>query len=187
MPDPRALAVSGVWDASGAHQDAPGRFTLACENGVISKCISWGYKPWASYNGESLAEAHQACTRMARADYCGNGQSHTHEDTTVDMYDRLGVLTRTTEGSPDWDPGARLVRGGLGARRRHVPGAHPGRTRGGDDPPECPERFRLSSTAERTEEARCLARRDGVGAGPALLRNQSYGEPKWPDGSPRGQ
>ena len=45
VPDPRALAVSGVWDASGARQDVPGKLTFACENGAITKCISWGYKP----------------------------------------------------------------------------------------------------------------------------------------------
>ncbi|WP_395813907.1 ADYC domain-containing protein [Archangium minus] len=92
VPDPRALAVRGTWNANGAHQKAPGKLTFACENGAISKCIQWGYKPWASRDGQSMADLHQACTRMARADYCGDGRSHTHENTAIDMYDRLGVI-----------------------------------------------------------------------------------------------
>ena len=104
VPDPRALAVSGVWDSSGAHADAPGKLTFACENGAITKCILWGYKPWAAREGRSLADLHQACTRLARADYCGNGRNHTHEDTTIDIYDRFGLLERATETSREWDP-----------------------------------------------------------------------------------
>ena len=50
--------------------------TLACEGGAITKCIRWGYQPWAQHSGSSLKELHQACTRMARADYCGTGLGH---------------------------------------------------------------------------------------------------------------
>src|SRR5205814_7622470 len=90
--DPRAGAVPGVWGADGARRDdAPGRFTLACETGAIGKCVQWGYRPWEARGGRSLAELHQACTRMARADYCGDGRSHTSENTTIDYYDELGV------------------------------------------------------------------------------------------------
>ena len=31
---------------------------------------------------------------MARADYCGDGHTYTQEGTTVDIYDRLPVLSR---------------------------------------------------------------------------------------------
>jgi ADYC domain len=187
VPDPRALAVSGVWDASGAHRDAPGRFTLACENGVISKCINWGYKPWARHNGESLAPLHQACTRMARADYCGNGQTHTHPDTIVDVYDRLGVLSPTTEGSPNWDPS----HASFEAAWEPDGATYLAHTRDGRAVEtilrECPERFRPASTVERAEGASCLVRRDGASASAALLSNQSYGEPKRAGSPPQGQ
>ena len=35
---------------------------------------------------------------MVRADYCGDGRSHTREDTTIDMYDGLGVLSADDGG-----------------------------------------------------------------------------------------
>ena len=34
---------------------------------------------------------HQACTRMLRADYCGDGTPHTQDGTEVDVYDTLGI------------------------------------------------------------------------------------------------
>lgn len=105
-PNPRALVLAGSWDATGAHHaDARGRkITFACEAGALAKCASWGYKPWASMNGRSLADAHQACTRMARADYCGDGKSHTRMGTVIDYYDSIGMASRTTIASAAWNP-----------------------------------------------------------------------------------
>jgi hypothetical protein len=37
----------------------------------------------------SLRDHHQACTRMARADYCGDGRPHTVTGTPIDIFDRL--------------------------------------------------------------------------------------------------
>lgn len=173
VPDPRALAVGGVWDSTGARQEAPGKFTLACETGVITKCVRWGYKPWASRDGQSLAEAHQACTRMARADYCGNGQSHTHEGTLIDMYDRLGVLSATTESSPEWD----LSRVSFEAAWAPDGATCLARTRDGRElatiAQECPGRFR-ESTAELGQGDRCKLQREGMRPSVPLLRNRSY-------------
>jgi hypothetical protein len=178
VPDPRALAVGGVWDASGAHQAVPGKLTFACENGAIAKCIHWGYKPWASRDGQSLASLHQACTRMARADYCGNGRSHTHEDTTIDMYDRLGVLARTTEASTDWDP----KRASFEAAWAPDGATCLARTRDGRAVEtileECPNRFHAGAALELGEGDRCTVRRADVNPTTALLRNMAYRVPK---------
>jgi hypothetical protein len=178
VTDPRALAVSGVWDASGAHHDTPGRLTFACQNGAIAKCILWGYKPWASRNGQSLAGLHQACTRMARADYCGNGRSHTHRDTTIDMYDRLGVLERATEASAEWDP----ARASFEAAWAPDGATCLARTRDGralaSILQECPTRFQEGDAVELGGGDRCKVRRADVRPGDALLRNQSYGTPE---------
>ncbi|HEX5746629.1 MAG TPA: ADYC domain-containing protein [Archangium sp.] len=175
VPDPRALAVGGVWDESGAHHPTPGRFTFACENGAITKCIGWGYKPWASRDGQSLAPLHQACTRMARADYCGNGRSHTHEDTPLDIYDRLGVLARTTESSAGWE----LSRASFEAAWATDGATCLARTRDGRAMEtilqECPHRFQTDEALELGEGDRCTVRRTDVSPGAALLRNQSYG------------
>ncbi len=178
VADPRALAVRGVWDASGARHDTPGKLTFACENGAITKCIQWGYKPWASRDGQSLADLHQACTRMARADYCGNGRSHTQENTAIDMYDRLGVLAKATEASADWEP-SRASFEAAWAPDGATCLAH---TRDGRALEtvlqECPERFRKDAAVELGEGERCAARRTDVKPETALLRNLSYGAPK---------
>mgnify|MGYP003593617349 CR=1 FL=1 len=98
LPDPsgaaKALPLSGRWDASGAHVEAGVSISLGCTSGVLAKCVRWGYRPWDTVKGTSLADYHQACTRMARADYCGDGHTYTQEGTTVDIYDRLPVLSR---------------------------------------------------------------------------------------------
>lgn len=85
----KALPLSGHWDAKGNHhQDG---MTLACTNGVLAKCVRWGYKPWKTEQGYSLRDFHQACTRMVRADYCGTGVPHTQKGVPIDVYDRFGI------------------------------------------------------------------------------------------------
>lgn len=175
VPKPRALAVSGLWDASGAHRDVPGKITLACESGAIAKCAGWGYQPWASRDGRSLADLHQACTRMARADYCGNGRSHTKEDTVVDVYDALGILSRTTERAALWDP----ARASFEATWAPDGAACLARTRHGQALEtifqECPGRFQTGEAVDLGEGDRCTVTRPDVNARATLLRNRSYG------------
>ncbi len=86
----KAMLLSGEWDETGAHIDND-KVTVACTSGVLAKCVRWGYKPWQTVQGVSLRDYHQTCTRMARADYCGNGISHTKDGTQIDIYDRLGI------------------------------------------------------------------------------------------------
>ncbi len=107
-----AIAVAGRWDyrqglpgVGGAKYDDPSTFTFACEGAAIAKCIRYGYKPWASVGGVSLAAHHQACTRLIRADYCGDGTSHTVDGQWVNLFDSLDVQ-RDTEGwalEAEWD------------------------------------------------------------------------------------
>jgi hypothetical protein len=174
VPDPRALAIGGAWDARGAHRDVAGKITFACENGAITKCVRWGYKPWASQNGKPLAETHQACTRMARADYCGNGQSHTREETAIDMYDHLGVLARATEATGDWDPARASFEAAWSPDGAHCMA----RTRDGRAIKgvlaECPERFRTGAAVDLGQGDSCTVHRADGSPGPALLRNRSY-------------
>jgi len=174
IPDPRALAVGGAWDASGAHQAVEGKFTLACETGVITKCIGWGYKPWATHNGQSLAELHQACTRMARADYCGDGRSHTRQDTLIDMYDRLGVLAPTTERSAAWDPARASFEAAWAADGAVCMARTRDRRALETVMRECPGRFQKGPEVELGEGDRCTVQRAGVSLKETLLRNRAY-------------
>lgn len=97
LPDPegvaKAIPLSGHWDKTGTHID-DGSITFACTNGVLAKCVRWGYKPWKSLQRRPLRDFHQACTRMARADYCGDGVAHTRNGTLINIYDRLNIQTR---------------------------------------------------------------------------------------------
>jgi hypothetical protein len=121
-----ATAVAGVWNyaegvpGGGSHSDDPNQFTFACVGSAIAKCVALGYEPWQSAqqcsNGScetvSLAPYHQACTRLLRADYCGNGQPYTQDGTLVDLYDALGIQSDTEDWpfEAEWtDSGARCL------------------------------------------------------------------------------
>lgn len=90
----KAIPLAGHWDRTGKHINSK-EITFACTSGVLAKCVRWGYKPWKTVRGRSLQDFHQACTRMARADYCGNGNPHTKEGTPIDVYDILGIQKQT--------------------------------------------------------------------------------------------
>jgi hypothetical protein len=91
----KAIPLTGSWDKTGAHTESSDIITFGCTSGVLAKCVRMGYKPWKTVNGTSLRDYHQACTRMARADYCGNGKSHTRDGTPINIYDELGIQKKT--------------------------------------------------------------------------------------------
>jgi len=96
-PDPEgktvAIPLQGSWNASREHVESDA-ITFACTNGALGKCVRWGYKPWKTRNGVSLADYHQACVHMTGADYCGNGKPHTRDGTFIDLWDNLGIQKR---------------------------------------------------------------------------------------------
>jgi ADYC domain-containing protein len=96
--------------------DDPNVMTFACINAALGKCAAdgrpntLGYAPWrTSYHWEwhctpppdamsppsctwevasiDYVDEHQACTRMIRADYCGDGTPHTLAGTDIEVYD----------------------------------------------------------------------------------------------------
>jgi hypothetical protein len=106
-----AIALAGTWNYSsgvaggGAHTSDPTQLTFACPGGALYKCVAWGYKPWQSVAGTSLAAYHQTCTRVVRADFCGDGTPHTVNGQVINIYDRLGVQQDTQNwlGEASWD------------------------------------------------------------------------------------
>ena len=93
MPDHQGLAagfpLAGTWNKNGRHIKSK-TFTVACTSGVIGKCVRIGYRPWQkAKDGHSMWDYHQACTRMFRADYCGDGLGHTRDGTPIDITDRM--------------------------------------------------------------------------------------------------
>jgi hypothetical protein len=77
----------------------PTRFELVCTSGAEGKCVRFGYAPWRSApDGRSMLGWYNACVRMLRADYCGDGQPFTRDGTTIDFFDRINV--QTAAGDP---------------------------------------------------------------------------------------
>jgi hypothetical protein len=89
--DQHGLFVAGRWDAQAAHVADPDVVTYSCMDGVIAKCVSWGYAPWLTGD-----DVHASCTRLARADYCGTGTPWTMDGTEINVYDTLGVQPEST-------------------------------------------------------------------------------------------
>ncbi len=93
-PDGRRLGfpLAGSFTPDGRYQPAPGKLLITCTGGAEGKCVRFGYKPWGhTRDGVSLAPYYQACVRMVRADYCGDGVGHTRNGTPVDIFDRIGI------------------------------------------------------------------------------------------------
>ena len=120
-----ALAAPYAWSTSGELLVNSKFFTFACVpdeesrlsvgpkllvgGGVIAKCIDWGYPPWVMqpYSSQpdntpvdatkdlEAREAHQACVRMATADYCGEGRVNTLDGTPIAF---SKATTAQTEG-----------------------------------------------------------------------------------------
>ena len=83
-----AIPLAATWNTHGDRVESSALFTFACTTGVIAKCYRWGYRPWLTGYGD-LAAMHWTCTRLARADYCGNGVPHTHDGTWINVWDTL--------------------------------------------------------------------------------------------------
>ena len=96
-----AIALAGRWDYSagtptgGDWINDPTAITFACTATALGKCANLGYRPWVTYAGTQLRPFHQACTRMLRADYCGNGTSYTVDGTVINVYDPKSIQTDT--------------------------------------------------------------------------------------------
>jgi hypothetical protein len=102
----QALAVAGVWGPQGsdaaAYTASPNQFTIACRAKTIAKCVELGYKPTKGYTTQL-----QACVRLLRADYCGNGTPNTVDGTTLNLYDNVGVQLDTEKKwlpEAEWGP-----------------------------------------------------------------------------------
>ena len=106
-----AILVGSVWSsvtASRIHEASEGLVTFACRDAAIAKCVEFGYRPWAEVEGVSLSDLHQSCTRMVRADYCGDSVSHTLNGTGIHVVDQVGIQSVDPDVSyvveAEWGP-----------------------------------------------------------------------------------
>lgn len=83
-----ALLYYGDVDKQRGYQ--PGsQISITCSAGVIAKCMTWGYSPYAKR--PNAVALFNTCLHMARADYCGNGIGYTRNGTLINIYDRFGI------------------------------------------------------------------------------------------------
>lgn len=97
-------------DRAGGWRSSSDEFNFACRGSSVAKCVELGYAPHLDLprqassgveqsNGRRqeaqpqeidtpMAQAyHQACVRMLRADYCGDGESHTQAGVMIRHWD----------------------------------------------------------------------------------------------------
>lgn len=120
----KAVLLPGSWDyLTATHVADEDHFTVACRGAAIAKCAEWGYRQWDHWtedNGTNTQEVsfrafHQACVRMVRADYCGDGVPHTETGTVIDVWDAAGLQEETPGNTlpleAEWTPsGAACVK-----------------------------------------------------------------------------
>jgi hypothetical protein len=103
--DAAGIFLAGVWDETATRRDGLAgaqdfAYTFACSGGALAKCVDWGYAPWVV--GQDV---HQSCTRMVRADYCGDGDSYTKDGTLIEVGDAIGVQTFVTDPDMEFEAG----------------------------------------------------------------------------------
>ncbi len=115
MPDPDGrrlgLPLAGRSDPAGILSATDGSiFELVCTSGAQGKCVRFGYAPWRpAPDRRPMIDWYNACVRLLRGDYCGDGRPFTRDGTLVDIYDRIGVQKSDEDPSMKfeaaWGPG----------------------------------------------------------------------------------
>ena len=129
-----AIPLAGMWSNTALRvglvaSDPPamqGKVTFACTNAAIGKCYQWGYVPWRDAEHATL---HAACTRMARADYCGNGTAYTTNGTAVDVWDTAKIQLRSPPSAAApfeaaWGPNGAVCRSHARVSTASKPGCY---------------------------------------------------------------
>lgn len=76
-------------------------FELVCTSGAQGKCVRFGYHPWEiAADGKPMRAYYNACIRLMRADYCGDGRAWTRNGTKIDLWDDLGIQRSESKKDP---------------------------------------------------------------------------------------
>jgi hypothetical protein len=110
LPDPEGkrlgFPLAGSFTPDGRYEPAPGRLLITCTGGAEGKCVRFGYKPWGrAPDGSSLKPYYQACVRLVRADYAGDGRGTTRNGQPIDIYDSLGVQAPAKDTAYEFEAG----------------------------------------------------------------------------------
>jgi hypothetical protein len=104
-PDGRlqGFPLAGRPRADGAMEPAePGIFEIVCTSGARGKCVRFGYLPWIS---AAMRDIYNACVRMVRADYCGDGEGTTRDGMRIDLYDDRGIQQADSDPAQEFEAG----------------------------------------------------------------------------------
>jgi hypothetical protein len=107
-PDGRRLGfpLPGAFDAAGHYDPTHPGILITCTAGAEGKCVRFGYKPWRrAADGTSLEAAYNACVRLVRADYSGDGRGTTRNGQPIDIYDAFGVQSPTNDPAYEFEAG----------------------------------------------------------------------------------
>jgi hypothetical protein len=68
--------------------------------------VRFGYHPWETRgDGTDLVAAYNACVRLVRADYAGNGRGTTRNGQPIDIYDVFGIENQADDSSYRFEAG----------------------------------------------------------------------------------
>jgi hypothetical protein len=84
------IPMAGRWSVEGKLNRTANGGTLACASGALGKCAGWGFPPWEN------EDVFSACVRMVRADYCGDGRSHTRAGVLISFKYRAKYPAQAT-------------------------------------------------------------------------------------------
>jgi hypothetical protein len=108
-PDGRrqAFPLAGRADADATiHPAEAGAFEITCTGGAQGKCVRFGYHPWENApDGSNGRDLYNACVRMVRADYSGDGKGTTRNGMLIDLYDQHGIQQSDEDASLEFEAG----------------------------------------------------------------------------------
>ena len=94
----RARSDATIWP------DEAGTFELTCSGGAQGKCVRFGYAPWRNASAATY-ERYNACVRMVRADYSGDGKGTTRNGMLIDLYDFDGIQSMDDASGLEFEAG----------------------------------------------------------------------------------
>jgi hypothetical protein len=110
LPDPDGqrlgFPLAGQFTPDGRYVAVPGHLLITCTGGAEGKCVRFGYRPWgAAPDGTPLRDAYNACVRLVRADYVGDGHGTTRNGQPIDIYDVFGIEAPADEPAYEFEAG----------------------------------------------------------------------------------
>ena len=96
FPINTSMRPDGSTEVTAAEQ-----FELVCSAGARAKCVRFGYRPWEA----AETDAYAACTRMVRADYCGDSVGTTRNGMSIDLYDDRRIQVADNDPTQAFEAG----------------------------------------------------------------------------------